>query len=79
MRLFSLRTFVRFETRSEGILYCVDWTGLDWTGLDWTCKTGTQDRLLLLIFSAFVNQIKLNGEQTFTKTNLRLKILFIYF
>ena len=49
-----------------------------------TCKTRTQDRLLrtsffFQIFSAFVNRIKLNGEQTFTKTNLRLKILFIYF
>ena len=27
----------------------------------------------------FVNRRKLNGEQTFTKTNLRLEILFIYF
>ena len=48
-----------------------------------TCKTRTQDRLLrtffFQIFSAFVNRIKLNGEQTFTKTNLRLKTLFIYF
>ena len=49
-----------------------------------TCKTRTQDKLLrtsffFQIFSVFVNRIKLNGEQTFTKTNLRLKTLFIYF
>ena len=42
-------------------------------------RIGSCGRLFFLDFSAFVNRIKLNGEQTFTKTNLRLEILFIYF
>ena len=43
-------------------------------------RIGSCGRLFFLkVFPAFVNRIKLNGEQTFTKTNLRLKILFIYF
>ena len=59
-------------------------TGKTRTSKTRTGKTRTQDRLLrtsffFQIFSAFVNRIKLNGEQTFTKTNLRLEILFIYF
>ena len=66
---------------------CKTWTcNKTRTSIRRTCKTRTQDRLLrtsffflFQIFSAFVNRIKLNGEQTFTKTNLRLKILFIYF
>ena len=49
--------------------------GLVKRGLRMACE-----RLFFLkIFSAFVNRLKLNGEQTFTKTNLRLEILFIYF
>ena len=51
-------------------------TGLEWTAL---VKRGLGIGSCARLFSAFVNRIKLNGEQTFTKTNLRLKILFIYF
>ena len=67
-------------------------TGLDWTGLvrRGLVKRGLVKRGLRIgsceslffffeIFSAFVNRIKLNGEQTLTKTNLSLEILFIYF
>ena len=43
-------------------------------------RIGSCGRLFFFrFFSLFVNRIKLNGEQTSTKTNLRLKILFIYF
>ena len=57
-----------------GILYFEDWTGLDWTGLV-KCglvkrgfRIGSCGRLFFLwIFSAFVNRIKLNGEQTLQK------------
>ena len=63
------------------VLEGLDWTGLDWTGLvKRGLRIGSCGRLFFFqIFSAFVNRIKLNGEQTFTKTNLRLKIMFIYF
>ena len=73
-----------------GILYFEDWTGLVKRGLvkgrlvkrglvKRGLTIGSCGRLFFKIFSAFANRIKLNGEQTVTKTNLRLKILFIYF
>ena len=73
-----------------GILYFEDWTGLVKRGLvkgrlvkrglvKRGLTIGSCGRLFFQIFSAFANRIKLNGEQTVTKTNLRLKILFIYF
>ena len=73
----------------------LDWTGLDWTSKTWTGKTRTskrqagktrnQDRLLrtsfffLIDFFRICKSDKTNGEQTLTRTNLRLEILFIYF
>ena len=66
--------------------YCISQTGLIKHGL---VKRGLVERGLRVgscghlfffrFFPPFVNQIRLNGEQTFTKTNLCLTILFIYF
>ena len=65
--------------------YCNLQTGLIKHGLvkrglvELGLRIGSCGHLFFQIFSAFVNRIKLKGEQTFTKTNLRLTILNIYF
>ena len=70
-----------------GILYLEDWTGLVKRGLvkRRLVKRGLVKRGLTigsygrLFFLDFFHVCKSDTEQTFTKTNLRLKILFIYF